>query len=274
MGTSFKDKTVIITGASMGVGAACARAFCAEGANLVLVARGADALNTLAAELERSTGVLAVAMDVADCDAGLKLLEQAQQRFGRIDVLVNNAGTHNRGDVSSLNPTAVTAMIDVNLRAPLFLSTAVIPYLEKQAGGAIVMLGSLAGRTPMQGAATYGATKAGLRSFSYALRDELRSKGIHVAVISPGPIDTGFIMDDIDEVEDIVFSQTMSTAAQVATDVLAVARGEADELCLPRSGGLLTHLSYLFPRLRRKMRARLYAVGRKNKDKYRKNATQ
>ena len=66
MGTSFKDKTVIITGASMGVGAACARAFCAEGANLVLVARGADALNTLASELEHSTGVLAVAMDVAD----------------------------------------------------------------------------------------------------------------------------------------------------------------------------------------------------------------
>ena len=270
MGTSFKDKTVIITGASMGVGAACARAFCAEGANLVLVARGADALNTLATELEHSTGVLAVAMDVADCDAGLKLLETAQQRFGRIDVLVNNAGMHNRGDVSSLNPAAVTAMIDVNLRAPLFLSAAVIPYLEMQAGGAIIMLGSLAGRTPMQGAATYGATKAGLRSFSYALGDELRPKGIHVGVISPGPIDTGFIMDDIDEVEDIVFSQPMSTAQQVAEDVLTMARGEADELCLPRSGGAITHLSYLFPRIRRQMRDRLYAIGRKNKEKYRK----
>ena len=272
MGTFFKGKTVVITGASMGVGAACARAFCSEGANLVLVARGADALNTLAAELEQSTGVLAVAMDVADCDAGVKLLEQAQQRFGRIDVLVNNAGMHNRGDVSSLNPTSVTAMIDVNLRAPLFLSTAVIPYLQMQSESAIVMLGSLAGRTPMQGAATYGATKAGLRSFSYALRDELKPKGIHVGVISPGPIDTGFIMDDIDEVEDIVFAQAMSTAAQVATDVLAVARGDADELCLPRSGGLLTHLSYLFPGLRRKLRDRLYATGRKNKEKYRNNA--
>jgi short-subunit dehydrogenase len=271
MGTSFKDKTVIVTGASMGVGAACARAFCAEGANLVLVARGADGLNALAAELGQSTEVLTVAMDVADCDAGLNLLETAQQRFGRIDVLVNNAGMHNRGEVSSLNPDAVTAMIDVNLRAPLFLSSAVIPYLEMQAGGAIIMLGSLAGRTPMQGAATYGATKAGLRSFSYALGDELRSKGIHVGVISPGPIDTGFIMNDIDEVEDIVFAQAMSTAEQVAEDVLAMARGEADEFCLPRSGGLITHLSYLFPSLRRKMRDRLYAIGRKNKEKYRKH---
>ena len=136
------------------------------------------------------------------------------------------------------------------------------------------MLGSIAGRTPMQGAAIYGATKAGLRSFSYALRDELRPKGIHVGVISPGPVDTGFIMDKIDEVEDIVFAQAMSTAEQVATEVLAVARGEADELVLPRSAGLLTHLSYLFPSLRRKTPARLYNVGRKNKDKYRKRATQ
>jgi short-subunit dehydrogenase len=274
MGTSFKDKTVIITGASMGVGAACARAFAAEGANLVLVARGEKQLQLTANELEKITGVLAVAMDVADSEACVSLLEQAQQQFGRIDVLVNNAGMHNRGEVSSLAPAAVVAMIDVNLRAPLFLSTAVIPYLEKQGGGAIVMLGSLAGRTPMQGAATYGATKAALRSFSYALGDEVRAKGIHVGVISPGPIDTGFIMDEIDEVEDIVFAQAMSSAEQVAADVLTVASGEADELCLPRSGGFATHLSYLFPKLRRGMRDRLYAMGRKNKEKYRKTYPQ
>lgn len=269
MGTSFKDKTVIITGASMGVGAACARAFAAEGANLVLVARGADGLNRIGAGLEATTGVLTVTMDVADNDACLELLRQSQDRFGRIDVLVNNAGTHQRGEVSSVDPAAVALMVDVNLRAPLLLSAAVIPYLKKQGGGAIVMVGSLAGRTPMQGAAAYGATKAGLRSFAYALGDEVRAHGIHVGVVSPGPIDTGFIMDEIDEVEDIVFSQPLSTAQQVADNVLALARGEAEEISMPAFSGKLTTLSYLFPKLRRRLRDRLYAIGRKNKEKYR-----
>jgi short-subunit dehydrogenase len=273
MGSFFQGKTVIVTGASMGVGAACARAFAAEGANLVLVARGEARLQKLASELEGSTSILAVAMDVADESACIDLLTQSNERFGRIDVLVNNAGMHNRGAVDTLAPADIAAMIDVNLRAPLFLSAAVLPYLQAQSGGAIVMVGSLAGRTPMQGAATYAASKAGLRSFSYAFADELREQGIHVGVVSPGPIDTGFIMDEIDDVEDIVFSQPISTAEQVADNVLAIARGEADEISMPPVSGFLTTLSYLFPRLRRGMRERLYAMGRKNKDKIRASKT-
>lgn len=273
MGSFFQDKTVIVTGASMGVGAACARAFAAEGANLVLVARGEARLQKLASELEGSISILAVAMDVADESACIDLLTQSNERFGRIDVLVNNAGMHNRGAVDTLAPADIAAMIDVNLRAPLFLSAAVLPYLQAQSGGAIVMVGSLAGRTPMQGAATYAASKAGLRSFSYAFADELREQGIHVGVVSPGPIDTGFIMDEIDNVEDIVFSQPISTAEQVADNVLAIARGEADEISMPPVSGFLTTLSYLFPRLRRAMRERLYAMGRKNKDKIRASKT-
>ncbi len=270
--SDFNNRTVIITGASMGVGAACAHAFADAGANLVLVARGEERLQAFAKEIEAKTGVLAVAMDVSDSAACESLLEQAQSRFGCIDVLVNNAGMHNRGDAASVGPEAIAAMVDVSLRAPLLLSAAVIPYLRQQGGGAIVMVGSLAGRTPMQGAATYGATKAGLRSFTYALGDELRGENIAVGVVSPGPIDTGFIMDEIDDVEDIVFSQPMSTAEQVAANVLALARGEADEISMPSFSGRLTTLSYLFPKLRRGMRDRLYAIGRKNKEKYRRSA--
>jgi short-subunit dehydrogenase len=269
MDAFFSGTTVVITGASAGVGAACARAFAAQGAKLVLAARGQAALETIAAELRKHTDVLCVPTDVGDNAACLNLIQAAVDRFGGIDVLVNNAGVHTRGDVESVDPEAIANMVDVNLRAPLLLTAAAMPWLRKSSKPAIVMVGSLAGRTPMQGAATYSSTKAGLRAFTYGFADELRESGVHVGVVSPGPIDTGFIMDEIDIVEDMVFSQPMSSATEVADAVLAVARGEAVEICLPAFSGRLTTLSYLFPGLRRWMRPRLQAMGKKNKEKYR-----
>jgi hypothetical protein len=269
MTARFTGKTIIITGASAGVGAACARAFAAQKANLVLVARGQQGLNLIKDELAVHTNVLTVAMDVADTEQCLALLAQAEAAFGSIDVLVNNAGLHKRGNLETVSPADVGAMVDINLRAPLMLSCAAIPYLRRAGGGAIVMVGSLAGMAPLQGAATYSGTKAGLRAFAYALADEMRGTGIYVGVVSPGPIDTGFIMDEIDKVEDIVFSQPMSTATEVADAVLSIAAGDRLEIAMPAASGRMVNLGYLFPWLRRYLRPKLYALGRKNKDKYR-----
>ena len=266
---SFENKTVIITGASAGVGAACARLFASHKAKLVLVARGEAALTAIADELRSQCEVLTVVMNVASNEDCLALLEKAEAAFGAVHVIVNNAGMHARGDLEKVAPLEVAAMVDINLRAPLLLSCAAIPYLHRAGSGAIVNVGSLAGRAPLQGAATYAATKAGLRAFSYALSDELHDSGISVGVVSPGPIDTGFIMDEIDAVEDIVFSQPMSSAEQVADGILAIASGQQVEVVLPASSAKLTHLSYLFPNLRRRLRPKLYEQGRKNKDKYR-----
>ena len=274
MNLSFSGKTVIITGASAGVGAACARAFAAHKANLVLVARGRAGLNAIAKELRQQTEVLTVAMDVADTGQCLKLLNKAEAKFGSVDVLINNAGMHCRGDLSTVGPSDVAAMVDINLRAPMVLSCAAIPFLQRAGSGAIVMVGSLAGRAPLQGAVTYSGTKAGLRAFAYGLADELRDANIHVGVVSPGPIDTGFIMDEIDQVEDIVFSQPMSSATAVAEAVLDIATGKQIEISMPAFSGKLTTLSYLFPSLRRGLRSKLYEIGRKNKDKYRNRAAQ
>ena len=274
MNLSFSGKTVIITGASAGVGAACARAFAAHNANLVLVARGRAGLNAIAKELRQQTEVLTVAMDVADTGQCLKLLNKAEAKFGSVDVLINNAGMHCRGDLSTVDPSDVAAMVDINLRAPMVLSCAAIPFLHRVGSGAIVMVGSLAGRAPLQGAVTYSGTKAGLRAFAYGLADELRDANINVGVVSPGPIDTGFIMDEIDQVEDIVFSQPMSSASAVAEAVLAIAAGQQIEISMPAFSGKLTTLSYLFPSLRRGLRSKLYEMGRKNKDKYRNRAAQ
>ena len=269
MGHFFEGKTIIITGASAGVGAACARAFARHKANLVLCARGQAGLDKISEELSSQCSLLTVAMDVSDTDQCLALLTKAEDEFGGVDVLINNAGMHHRGDLEKVKPIDVGSMVDINLRAPLILSCAAIPFIKKSDGGAIVMVGSLAGMAPLQGAATYSATKAGLRAFAYALADELKDSEINVGVVSPGPIDTGFIMSEIDVVEDIVFSQPMSSADGVADAVLSIAKGDKVEIAMPAASGRLVMLSYLFPALRRFMRPSLYAKGRKNKDKYR-----
>lgn len=266
---SFRDKTVVITGASAGVGAACARAFAAQKAKLVLIARGEEALHTIAKELRAETEILAISMDVSDTGSCLKLLERAEEVFGAIHYLINNAGMHLRGDVESRSPEDLAAMVDVNMRAPLVFTAAALPYLRKAGGGAVVMVGSLAGCAPLQGAATYSATKAGLRAFTYALADELRGSNISVGVVSPGPVDTGFIMDELDHVEDIVFSQPMSSAQQVADVILELAKGRRTEIAMPAASGKLLNLFYLFPSLRRWLRPMFDEKGRRNKEKYR-----
>jgi short-subunit dehydrogenase len=264
----FQNKVVIITGASAGVGAETARAFAAQGAKLVLLARGQQALTDMTNELKTITDVLNFSLDVCDTEGYKKILEAVEQHFGAIHILVNNAGYHKRGNVEKNDATELAKMVNVNLSAPIALSALTLPYIQKQQTGAIVNVGSLAGRTPLQGAATYAATKAGLRAFTYSLADEVSQPNIHIGLVSPGPIDTGFIMSEIAQVEDIVFSQPMSSANQVAQAILNVAAGKSIEISLPKNSGRLTMISYLFPWLRRKLRPALYEKGKKTKEKY------
>ena len=247
MDYDFKDKTVIITGGSEGVGAATARKFAEHGANLVLVARSKRNLDRIAEELRGKTRVEIVAMDVSDTDACLNLFKKAEFEFGNINILVNNAGYHERGPVESVSVEDLSAMIDVNLKAPIILCKLAIKYLKQAGGGAIINVASLAGRTPVPRAATYSATKFGLRAFTFALGEELRGSDIKIAAVSPGPIDTGFIMSNIDDVTDVTFSQPMSTADEVAQEILNLTANAKRERSMPPISGLLTTINYLFP---------------------------
>lgn len=267
MNADFRDKTVIVTGGSEGVGAAVARRFAAAGANLVLVARGAAKLERLAESLRPVTQVLCVPMDVADEPACARLLEQVITEFGAIHVLVNNAGYHQRGPVNQVDASDLGRMIDVNLRAPIVLSRLALPYLRKAGEGAIINVASLAGRAPIAGAATYSASKFGLRAFTYALGEELAGTGIKVAVVSPGPVDTGFIMSNIDAVADVTFSQPLSTADQVAEVVMELAINDQRERAMPAISGWLTTTVYLFPRLSRWLQPALRRKGRRAKER-------
>ena len=261
----FKGKTVIITGGSEGVGAFTARAFAAAGANLVLVARSKKNLEVIAEELSGSTRVEIVAMDVSDTDAIGNLFKKAQYEFGAVHILINNAGFHQRGPVESVSADDLGKMIDVNLKAPIMLTRHALPYLREAGEGAVVNVGSLAGRTPVPGSAAYSASKSGLRAFTYSLAEELGDSGIKLAVVSPGPIDTGFIMSDVDSVSELTFSQPISTAEEVAAEILKLCSNNKLERSMPPVSGLLTTLTYLFPVVRRIMRPVLEEKGRRVK---------
>ncbi|CAH9068157.1 hypothetical protein PSECIP111951_04044 [Pseudoalteromonas holothuriae] len=266
--------TIVITGASKGVGEACAHAYAKAyptGVNLVLVARNLEPLEQVKAQLAgyAQCHTLLIQADVASLSDCERIIARTIEKFNFINVLVNNAGLHHRGNFSNLSAQQVAAMVDVNMRAPMVLSALAIKHMQSTAQNAIVMVGSLAGLTPLQGAASYSGTKAGLRAFTYALHDELINSKTNVAVVSPGPINTGFIMQEIDQVEDIVYSQPMSSAQQVANAILTLSHSSEAEIAMPSISGKLATLSYLFPRFRRAIRGLLYRIGAKNKQKYR-----
>jgi len=261
----FKDKTVIVTGASEGVGAAAARKFADAGANLMLVARSKKNLAAVAEELGNKSRVEIFAMDVSDAEACVDLFKKAEFEFGRIDVLINNAGCHARGSVEEVPAEDLGRMIDVNLKAPIMLTRLALPYLLKSDGAAIINVASIAGRTPVPGSATYSASKFGLRIFTFALAEELRGTNIRVAAVSPGPIDTGFIMADIDNTPAMTFSQPMSTADEVAQGILDLCGNTQRELSMPRSSGYLSMLGYLVPWLHRVLRPSLERKGERAK---------
>jgi short-subunit dehydrogenase len=257
----LKDKTVVITGGSEGVGAACARLFADAGANLMLVARGKKKLEAIAEELRDKTRVEIFAMDVADTEACVNLFKKADFEFGRVDILVNNAGHHVRGQFDEIAASELATTIDVNLRAPVVLTRLAIPHIQEAGGGAIINVGSLAGRTYVPGSTVYAASKAGLRSLTYSLAEELFGGNIKIGLVAPGPIDTGFIMDDIDSTTDLVFSQPLSSAGEVAQVVLDLCGNDVREQCMNLSSRILTTLTYLWPWIGRQARPLLEKKG-------------
>ncbi len=266
----FSGVTVIVTGASMGVGAATARAFGERNANLVLLARGREKLEELARALDLGDRVMVAPLDVTDTQGFAQVLDEAERRFGSVDVLVNNAGYHSRGAVEGVDVDDLGRMVDVNLKAPILATRLALPYLRKSDRPAVINVASLAGRTPVPGSATYSATKFGLRAFGLALAEEMRGQGIKFASVSPGPIDTGFIMEDIDSVTDLTFSQPISTAEQVAEAIVALVDDDTLDLPIPRMSGYLTTISYLFPALGRSLRPMLEKKGRRTKKRLKK----
>jgi short-subunit dehydrogenase len=270
MANRFRDKVALVTGASAGIGAAAARQFAAEGARVALLARTRAKLEGIVADIRDAGGEAeAVPTDVRDATACATALRSVAERFGGIDVLVNNAGANRRGPVETHDAEELAAVVAVNLTAPIVLTRLALPYLRQRPSGAIVNVASIAGQVPVIHEAVYSATKFGLRAFSFALREEMEESAIRVSVVSPGPVDTGFIMDDLDEVPDLVFANPMSTAGEVAALILDSAADGTLERTIPRSTGYMAKVGNAVPALRRALFPLLSKRGAAVKQRYR-----
>ncbi len=178
---------VVITGASSGIGKAYAEAFAKRGARLVLVARRADVLDAVRREVEPyAAEVLVVPADITSEAARETVIRAALERFGRINILINNAGLAMGGPLELHDPAQIEATILLNLTAAIALARLALPSMLDRGRGTVINVSSIAGRFLTPGYTVYGATKSGLLAFSDALRRELHGTGVEVLSVLPG----------------------------------------------------------------------------------------
>ena len=191
MSHNIEGKVVVITGASSGLGEATARLLSAQGASVVLGARRIDRLRVLADELSRRGGkALAVPTDVIQCDQVKRLVDAAVQTYGRIDVMINNAGLMPQALLERLKIDEWNRMIDVNIKGVLYGIAAALPHMKQQKAGHFINVSSVAGHRVGPGFAVYAATKYAVRALSEGLRQEVKPYNIRTTVISPGAVAT------------------------------------------------------------------------------------
>ncbi len=191
MHNNIEGKVVVITGASSGLGEATARFLSAQGASVVLGARRVDRMQSLADELIGSGGkALAIPRDVTHFDQVKRLVDAAVQKYGRIDVTINNAGLMPSSPLERLKIDDWDRMIDVNIKGVLYGIAAALPHMKQQRAGHIINVSSVAGHKVRAGGAVYAATKHAVRALSEGLRQEVKPYNIRTTVISPGAVDT------------------------------------------------------------------------------------
>ncbi len=188
------SQTVLITGASAGIGLEFARLFAADGAALILVARRTEKLEDLATELRKQHGVAVQVMgsDLSRPEAPREIFEVLKAEGRCVDVLVNNAGFGARGRFAELDTDRQAAMVQVNVMAPTLLSRLFLPGMLERRRGGILNVASTAAFQPGPYMSVYYATKAYLLSFSEALVEEVRGRGVTISCLAPGPTITEF----------------------------------------------------------------------------------
>jgi NADP-dependent 3-hydroxy acid dehydrogenase YdfG len=191
MTDNIAGKIVVITGASSGLGEATARHLAALGAFVSLGARRVDRIETLASELTGAGAkALAVETDVTNFDDLKRLVEATVQTWGRIDVIINNAGLMPHSPLERLKIDDWNRTIDVNIKGVLYGIGAALPYMKAQKAGHIINVSSVAGHKVRPGSAVYAATKSAVLMLSEGLRQEVKPYGIRTTVISPGAVAT------------------------------------------------------------------------------------
>ena len=234
MRNNIEGKVVVITGASSGLGEATARHLSAQGASVVLGARRVERVLSLAKELAGSGAkALAIATDVTHCDQVKGLVDAAVQAYGRVDVMINNAGLMPHSPLERLKIDDWDRTIDVNIKGVLYGIAAVLPYMKQQQSGHIINVSSVAGHKVSPGGAVYAATKHAVRALSEGLRLEVKPYNIRTTVISPGAVATE-LPDSVTE-PDIAenihkFYETFAIPADAFARAVAFAMSQPDDV--------------------------------------------
>lgn len=191
MENNIKDKVLIITGASSGMGEAAAKHLASLGATVVLCARRADRIEKLANEIRDVGGkALAFAVDVTHREQVKKMVDATVEQFGRVDVILNNAGVMPLSPMDRMNVEEWNTMIDVNIKGVLNGIAAVLPYMKDQKFGQIINTSSVAGHKVFNGSAVYSATKYAVRALTEGLRMEVKPYNIRTTIVCPGAVKT------------------------------------------------------------------------------------
>ena len=195
MPNKLQGKVALITGASAGIGQACARVLAAEGCNLVLTARRQERLEALQEEAKaHGAETVFVIGDAREEQTALDTIKAAKDRFGRIDFLINNAGAGNYKNLVDTSAEEYDELMDTNVRSTFLFTRHTVPVMLEQKSGTILMLSSMAGVYGFGGEAVYCMTKFAQVAFAQALDRELREKGIKVGAICPGGVKTEFAL--------------------------------------------------------------------------------
>jgi short-subunit dehydrogenase len=213
--------TVLLTGATGGIGQAIARDLSGRGAKLILTGRRADVLEPLASEL----GGRALAVDLSEAAEVQRLLAEA----GEVDILVANAALPGAGALESYSSEQIDRALDVNLRAPIVMAHALAPAMAARGGGHLLFVSSLSGKAPSPQSTLYNATKFGLRGFALALRAELRDSGVGVSVVCPGFIrEAGMFAEAQVKLPRGVGTRSPQDVASAVAGAIERNRGEVD----------------------------------------------
>jgi len=234
MSDNIEGKVVVITGASSGLGEATARFLSPQGATVVLGARRSDRIQSLAEELKARGGkALAITTDVTHYEQVKQLVDAAVQTFGRIDIMLNNAGLMLHSPFERLKIDDWNQMVDVNIKGVLYGIAAALPYMKHQKSGHFINVSSVAGHKIRPTGVVYAATKHAVRVISEGLRMEVKPYNIRTTVISPGAVETELI-DRITEpdIRESVrnMSYEMALPAETFARMVAFAISQPDDV--------------------------------------------
>ncbi len=243
--TFFKDKVIVITGASSGIGRAAALAFARCGAKVVLAARNEEKLELLKEEIHGQGGqALAIKTDICLFSDMQSMARETIARWGRIDIVIANAGQYFQDVPGQVDLGAYERSMAVNFMGTLYTVTSVLPEMLRRGCGHIVIMNSLDAKKGIVGDGPYVAAKAALDGFGDVLRQELKGKGLRVTAIYPGRVDTAMIR----HIQVPRISPKLSPEKVARAIMRGVKRGKA-VVVVPKAFFLLAPLNNIFPRL-------------------------